>query len=68
MLLNTCYNTRVFICIGGLSKWAVEHGGELLNSVNELLQQSPDTRTFVTERSHILPEVKRRLAGRGMSV
>jgi len=66
MLRNTCAKKRVFICIDGLNEWVVEHGGEQLDSVNEL-QQSPGTRTFVTGRPHILPEIKRRLAGRGVS-
>jgi len=68
MLRNTCSKKRAFVCIHEPAEWGAEHWGELLNSVNELLQQSPGTRIFVTGRPHILPELGKRLARRVMSV
>jgi len=52
------------ICIVALDECATEHLVKLLDSLNQILQQSPDTRMFVTGRPHILIEIGRRLAGR----
>jgi len=63
MLGNTCSKKRVFICTDSPGKCAAEHWGELLDSVNDMLQQSPGTRIFVTGRPRVYRESKRRLAG-----
>ena len=45
-----------------------EHRAKVLDSLNQILQRSPDTRIFVTGRPHIRPEIGRRLAGRVTSL
>ena len=59
---------RAFICIDALDECAAEHRVKLLDSLCQLLQQSPDTRIFVTGRPYILPEIERRLSGRVTSL
>jgi len=68
MLQTTSSKKRALICIDGVDECATEHRAKLLDSVKELVQQSPETRIFVTGRPHILPEIKRHLARRVMSV
>ena len=64
MLQTTSSRRRAFICIDALDECATEHRAKLLDSLDQLLQQSPGTRIFVTGRPHILPEIGRHLAGR----
>jgi len=68
MLQTTSARRRTFICIDALDECATEHQVMLLDSLGQLLQQSPDTRIFVTGRPHILPTIGRRLAGRVTSL
>ena len=68
MLQTASSKKRTFICIDALDECEAENRAKLLHSVNELLQQSPGTRIFVTGRPHILPEIKRHLARRVTSV
>jgi len=68
MLQITSSRKRAFICIDALDECAAEHRAELLNSLGQLLQQSPHTRIFVTGRPHILPEIGRCLGGRVTSL
>ena len=68
MLRTTSSRRRVFICIDALDECATEHRAKLLDSLGQLLQQSPGTRIFVTGRPHILPEIGRNLAGGVMSL
>ena len=68
MLQITSTRKRAFICIDAIDECAIEHQVKLLDSLGQLLQQSPGTRIFVTGRPHILPEIRRRLAGRVMSI
>ena len=68
MLQSTSSKKRTFICIDALDECATGHLAKLLNSLNEILQKSPDTRIFLTGRPHIRPEIGRRLAGRATSV
>ena len=68
MLQATTSGKRVFICIDALDECAAEHQVKLLDSLAQLLQQSPGTRIFVTGRPHILPEIGRRLVGSVTSV
>ena len=63
MLQITSARKRTFICIDALDECATEHRIKLLDSLGQLLEQSPGTRIFVTGRSHILPEIGTRLAG-----
>ena len=64
MLQTMSTRKRAFICIDAIDECATEHQVKLLDSLGQLLQQSPGTRIFVTGRPHILPEMERRLAGR----
>jgi len=64
MLQIATARKRAFIFIDAVDECATEHQVKLLNSLNQLLQQSPDTRIFVTGRPHILPEIERCLAWR----
>ena len=41
---------------------------KLLSSLNQILKESPDTRIFVTGRSHIQTEIGKRLSGRVTSI
>ena len=68
MLQATSSKKRTFICIDALDECAVEHRVKVLNSLNEILQKSPDTRIFLTGRPYVRPEIGRRLAGRVTSV
>ena len=62
MLQTTSSRRRTFICIDALDECAAEHRAKLLDSLGQL-QQSPGTRIFVTGRPHILPEIRKNLAG-----
>ncbi|RPA88347.1 hypothetical protein L873DRAFT_1787461 [Choiromyces venosus 120613-1] len=64
MLQATSCTERTFICIDSLDECAEGHRIKLLDSLNQILQRSPGTRTFVTGRPHLRPEIGRRLAGR----
>ena len=68
MLQTTSSRRRAFICIDALDECATEHRATLLDSLGQLLEQSPGTRVFVTGRPHIVPEIGRRLAGRVTSL
>ena len=68
MLETTSSKERTFICIDALDECAPEHRAKLLDSLNQILRKSPGTRVFVTGRSHIRPEIRRRLAGRVMTL
>ena len=68
MLQTTSARKRAFICIDALDECATEHRFKLLDSLGHLLEQSPGTRIFVTGRPHILPEIRRRLAGEVTSI
>ena len=62
MLQTISSRRRSFICIDALDECATEERAKLLDSLDQLLQQSPGTRIFVTGRPHILPEIGRHLA------
>ena len=68
MLQTTSSQKRTFICIDALDECVPEHRVKLLDSLNEILRESPGTKMFVTGRPHILPEITRRLARRVTSL
>ena len=68
MLGTTSARKRAFICIDAVDECATEHQIKLLNLLGQLPEQSPGTRIFITGRPHILPEIRRRLAGRVTSL
>ena len=53
-----------FICIDALDECAAEYRVKILDSLHQILQKSPGLRIFVTGRSHIQPEITKRLSGR----
>jgi len=53
-----------FICIDALDECPSGHRMELLDLLNQILQESPGARLFMTGRPHNLGEVKKHLAGR----
>jgi len=68
MMQIMCSRRRAFICIDAIDECATEHQIKLLDSLGQLLQQSPRTRIFLTGRPHILPEIGKSLAGRVTSI
>ena len=69
MMLQTCSSKRpTFLCIDALDECAEEYQAKLLDSLNQILENSPGTRIFVTGRPYIRPEIGRRLAGRVANV
>ena len=64
MLQTTSAKKRAFVCIDALDECATEYRAKLLDSLSQMLQQSPSTRIFMTGRPHILPEIRRRFARR----
>ena len=68
MLQTSSSKKRMFICIDALDECVPEHRAKILDSLNKILQESPDTRIFVTGRAHIQPDITRRLSGRVTSL
>ena len=68
MLHTASSKKRTFICIDALDEYEPEHRVKLLNSLNKILQKSPNIRLFVTGRPHIGPEIGECLAGRVTSL
>ena len=68
MLQTITSSKRTFICIDALDECAAEHRVKLLNSLNQILQESPGTRIFMTGRPHIQDEIGNRLSGRVKTV
>ena len=64
MLQATSSEKRTFICIDALDECAAGCRVRFLNSLNQILQESPETRIFVTGRPHVQDEIKKRLPGR----
>ena len=54
---------RAFICVDALDECAPENRMVVLGSLGEILQGSPNTRLFMTGRSHVRSEVERELGG-----
>jgi len=53
-----------FICIDALDECPSGHRVKLLDLLNQILQESPGARLFMTGRQHILGEVEKHLGGR----
>ena len=68
MLQTISFKKRTFICIDALDECVEGHRVKILDSLNQILQNSPGIRTFMTGRPHTLPEIGRRLAGRITSI
>ena len=59
---------RTFICVDALDECIPEHQVEVLSALAQVLQRSPNTRIFMTGRSHIRRAVERELGGGAISV
>jgi len=68
MLQVASSQKRTFICLDALDECVPEDRVKLLDSLNQVLKNSPGTRIFVTGRPHIRPEIESRLAGRVTSL
>ena len=62
--LQDIISQRTFICIDALDEYLASQRAELLDSLNQILQNSPGTQIFLTGRQHILGEVEKHLAAR----
>ena len=54
---------RTFICVDALDECVPEHRTVVLESLGHILQGSPDTRVFITGRSHVRGEVEGKFDG-----
>ena len=68
MLQVIASSQPTFICIDALDECTGGERFRILDSLNEILEQSPGTRIFVTGRPHVWAEIESRLAGRVTSV
>ena len=68
MLQTTSSKERTFICIDALDECVPEYRVKLLDSLNKILRNSPDTRIFLTGRPHIRPEIGKHLDGKVASL
>jgi len=59
---------RTFICVDAIDECVPNNRLEVLDALGQLLQMSPNTRVFMTGRSHIRGVVERGLGGRTISV
>ena len=64
MFLQDIISQRAFICIDALDEGPARERAKLLESLSQILQKSPSTRIFLTQRQHILGEVEKHLAAR----
>src|SRR5207302_1172531 len=55
-------------CVDALDECAAGYRVKLLDSLNQILERSSDTRLFMTGRPHIRPEIERCLGGRVASL
>jgi len=53
-----------FICIDALDECVERHRPEILDSLRQIIEKSPNTRIFLTGRGHIRGEIDRYLSGR----
>jgi len=68
MLADVSSLQRTFICVDALDECVPKHRVEVLNALGEILLSSPNTRIFMTGRSHIRRVAERGLGGRATSV
>ena len=68
MLQATTSRKPTFICIDAIDECVAGYRVKILDSLNQILQNSPNTRIFITGRPHIEAEVGKRLSGRGTAI
>ena len=59
---------RTFICIDALDECIPRHRLEVIEALGQILQRSPNTRIFMTGRSHVRGAVEKELGGKAISV
>jgi len=59
---------RTFICVDALDECIPKDQLEVLGALGQILQRSPNTRTFMTGRPHIMGLVERELGGISISI
>jgi len=59
---------RTFICVDALDECVPEYRMMVLQSLSQIMRGSPDTRIFITGRSHVRIEVERELGGAATSI
>jgi len=64
MLQAITSSQRTFLCLDALDECTEEHRPEILDSLRQVLERSPNTRVFLTGRPQIWGEIERRLDGR----
>jgi len=64
MLQDATSLQPTFICVDAVDECAERHRPEVLDSLRQILEGSPDTRIFLTGRRHIRGEMDRHLGGR----
>jgi len=62
------YLQRTFICVDAFDECVPKHRLEVLEALGQILRGSPNTRMFMTGRSHIRGAVERGLGGGTISV
>jgi len=64
-MLQTVTSLRpTFICVDALDECVERHRPEVLGSLRQILEKSPNTRIFLTGRRHIRGEIESCLGGR----
>jgi len=63
-LQDISFSRCTFICIDALDECSPRHRAKLLNSLNQIVQNSPGARIFLTGRPHIRAEVEKYLVGK----
>ena len=64
MLQDVTSLRPTFICVDALDECVEGHRPEVLNSLKQVLEKSPDARIFLTGRRHIQGEIERCLGGK----
>ena len=64
MLQTTTFLQPTFICVDALNECEDRHRSEILDSLRQILEGSPNTRIFLTGRRHTKSEVERHLDAR----
>ena len=64
MLQTVTLLQPTFICVDAMDECLEEHRPEVLDSLRQILEKSPNTRMFLTGRWHVRDEIDRHLGGR----
>ena len=66
MLQDATLLQPTFICVDAVDECVDRHRPEVLDSLRQILERSPDTRIFLTGRQHIRGEIDRHFGGRAV--